>query len=42
VPLAAGGASILSSTVFADGFVLVPGDREELKAGEPVDVWLYG
>ncbi len=42
VPIAAGGASILSSVVFADGFVLVPGDRDKLEAGEMVEVWMYG
>lgn len=42
VPIAISGASILSSTVFADGFVLVPAEREKLTAGEKVEVWLYG
>jgi molybdopterin molybdotransferase len=41
VPVAAGGASVLSSTVAADGFVLVEHDRESLAAGEGVRVWLY-
>ncbi len=36
-----GGASMLSSTVVADGFTLVPAERERLAAGETVDVWLY-
>ena len=40
-PIAARGASILSSTVEADGFVLVDRDRESLPPGEPVVVWLY-
>lgn len=41
VPLAIGGASILSSTTRADGFVLVPADLEGYAAGVPVTVWLY-
>jgi molybdopterin molybdotransferase len=41
LPLAAGGASILSSTVAADGFVLVDHDRAALAEGEVVRVWLY-
>ena len=41
VPLATGGASNLSTAVAADGFVLVPPDREALAPGETVDVWLY-
>ena len=41
VPLASGGASNLSSTVNADGFILVEADRAEVKAGESVAVWLY-
>ncbi|MDB5305804.1 MAG: moeA 2 [Gemmataceae bacterium] len=40
-PTAVGGASILSTTVTADGFVLVGSDRGELAPGESVDVWLY-
>lgn len=40
-PLATGGASILSSTTRADGFVLVPHDLEEFPAGAPVTVWRY-
>lgn len=40
-PLAASGASILSSTTRADGFVIVPGDREEEVAGEVVQVFFY-
>jgi molybdopterin molybdotransferase len=39
--VAARGSSILSSTVAADGFVLVPAKREALSAGEAVEVWLY-
>jgi molybdopterin molybdotransferase len=40
VPLAAG-ASNLSSTVAADGFILVPAEREGLASGECVEMWLY-
>jgi molybdopterin molybdotransferase len=40
-PLATSGASILSSTTRADGFVLVPRDSEGQAAGEPVQVFLY-
>lgn len=40
-PLAIAGASILSSTTRADGFVIVPADSEGFAAGDPVDVWLY-
>lgn len=40
-PLATSGASILSSTVNADGFVLVEHDCERIAAGERVCVWLY-
>ena len=41
VPLAAGGASNLSTAVAADGFALVPPDRAALAPGEAVTVWLY-
>lgn len=41
IPLGISGASNLSSAVRADGFVLVPAERERLAAGEPVEVWLY-
>ena len=41
VPLTRGGASNLSAAVTADGFALVPPEREELPVGESVDVWLY-
>jgi molybdopterin molybdotransferase len=41
LPLAGGGASGLSSAVAADGFVLVPRDRDRLAPGEAVSVWLY-
>jgi molybdopterin molybdotransferase len=40
-PLATSGASILSSTTRADGFVLVPRDSEGQAAGEEVAVYLY-
>jgi molybdopterin molybdotransferase len=40
-PLATSGASILSSTTRADGFVLVPRDSEGYAPGEPVQVFLY-
>jgi molybdopterin molybdotransferase len=41
VPIATSGASILSSTVRADGFVLVPRDREGMPDGADVEVLLY-
>ena len=40
-PLAVSGASILSSTTRADGFVLVPADLEGYAPGEEVEVFLY-
>ena len=40
-PLAVGGASVLSSTTRADGFVIVPDDSEGCAPGTDVDVWLY-
>ena len=40
-PLAIGGASILSSTTRADGFVLVSEDSEGFAAGANVKVWMY-
>lgn len=40
-PLAISGASILSSTTRADGFVVVPADLEGYPAGTSVTVWLY-
>ena len=40
-PLATSGASILSSTTRADGFVLVPRDSEGQAPGEQVTVFLY-
>jgi molybdopterin molybdotransferase len=41
-PLTVAGASILSSTTRADGFVIVGDDSEGFPAGAEVDVWLYG
>jgi molybdopterin molybdotransferase len=40
-PLAIAGASVLSSTTRADGFVIVGDDSEGFPAGAEVDVWLY-
>jgi molybdopterin molybdotransferase len=40
-PLAISGASILSSTTRADGFVVIPGDLEGYPEGADVTVWLY-
>ncbi len=40
-PLAISGASILSSTTRADGFVVVPEDSEGYPADAVVNVWLY-
>ncbi len=40
-PLAVGGASVLSSTTRADGFVLVPADLEGYAEGSMVSVNLY-
>jgi molybdopterin molybdotransferase len=40
-PLATSGASVLSSTTRADGFVLVPRDSEGYAPGERVTVYLY-
>jgi molybdopterin molybdotransferase len=40
-PLAISGASILSSTTRADGFVVIPEDLEGYPAGSAVTVWLY-
>lgn len=41
MPLAISGASILSSTTRADGFVIIPVDLEGYPAGAVVTVWLY-
>jgi molybdopterin molybdotransferase len=40
-PLSVAGASLLSSTTRADGFVIVEQDSEGYAAGSDVDVWLY-
>lgn len=40
-PLALSGASVLSSTVRADGFVVVPAESEGYAAGDEVSVYLY-
>jgi molybdopterin molybdotransferase len=40
-PLAIGGASILSSTTRADGFVVIPDDSEGYPPGNVVEVFLY-
>jgi molybdopterin molybdotransferase len=40
-PIAIGGASMLSSTTRADGFVIVGDDSEGFAAGAEVEVWLY-
>lgn len=40
-PLSIGGASLLSSTSRADGFVLIPPDSEGYPPGAEVDVYLY-
>lgn len=41
-PLAVSGASQLSSTTRADGFVIIGDDSEGFAAGAEVNVWLYG
>jgi molybdopterin molybdotransferase len=40
-PLAIAGASLLSSTTRADGFVIVGDDSEGFAAGAEITVWLY-
>jgi molybdopterin molybdotransferase len=40
-PLSVAGASVLSSTTRADGFVIVEQDSEGYAAGSDVEVWLY-
>jgi len=40
-PLAISGASVLSSTTRADGFVIVPADSEGYPQGSEVEVFLY-
>jgi molybdopterin molybdotransferase len=41
VPVAISGASILSSTTQADGFVIVPAESEGVAAGSSIDVYWY-
>ena len=41
-PIAIAGASVLSSTSRADGFVVVPADSEGYPPGAAVEVFLYG
>ena len=41
-PIAIAGASVLSSTTRADGFVVVPSDSEGFPPNAEVDVYLYG
>jgi molybdopterin molybdotransferase len=40
-PLSVAGASLLSSTTRADGFVIIEQDSEGYAAGSEVEVWLY-
>ncbi|MGH8638177.1 MAG: hypothetical protein ACREUZ_13675 [Burkholderiales bacterium] len=40
-PISVAGASVLSSTTRADGFVIVPADSEGFPPGTDVEVWLY-
>jgi molybdopterin molybdotransferase len=40
-PLAISGASMLSTTTRADGFVIVPGNSEGWPAAAEVDVFFY-
>lgn len=40
-PLAVSGASILTSTTRADGFVVIPADSEGFPAGSEVELFLY-
>jgi len=40
-PIAVGGASVLSSTTRADGFVIVPDNSEGFAPGAEVEVWLF-
>jgi molybdopterin molybdotransferase len=40
-PLSVAGASLLSSTTRADGFVIIDQDSEGYAAGSDVEVWLY-
>ena len=40
-PIASGGASILSSTTRAEGFLLTEESSEGFAEGEDVELWLY-
>ena len=40
-PMSVAGASVLSSTTRADGFVIIEQDSEGYAAGSDVEVWLY-
>jgi molybdopterin molybdotransferase len=40
-PLAISGAGILTSTTQADGFIIIPADKEGYSAGTEVEVFLY-
>lgn len=40
-PISIGGASVLTSTTVADGFVIVPADSEGYPVGAEVEVFLY-
>jgi molybdopterin molybdotransferase len=40
-PIAITGASVLTSTTRADGFVIIPTDSEGFDGGSEVEVWLY-
>ncbi len=40
-PLAISGASMLSTTTIADGFLMVPGECEGYPSGENVKINLY-
>ena len=40
-PISVGGASLLTSTTRADGFVVISDDSEGFAAGAEVEVWLY-
>jgi molybdopterin molybdotransferase len=40
-PVSISGASILSSVSRADGFLVIPADREGYPVGTPVQVWCY-
>ena len=41
IPLSIGGASVLSTTTRADGFIVVKPESEGIAAGSKVDVYLY-